>query len=90
MTDTNNGELKPNQAATTTTEPPFIMDRVELIYLKAAIDSIPILTQENFSLWHTRVINYPDLQGLKEFFLDGKGKLEEVDKRMSESSSLPS
>ncbi|KNZ62094.1 hypothetical protein VP01_1314g7 [Puccinia sorghi] len=57
------------------------MDRVELIYLKAAIDSIPILTQENFSLWHTRVINYLDLQGLKEFFLDSKGKLEEVDKK---------
>ncbi|KNZ56766.1 hypothetical protein VP01_2323g3 [Puccinia sorghi] len=55
--------------------------QVELIYLTAAINSITILTQENFSLWPTRVINYLDLQVLKEFFLLGKGTVLETDKK---------
>ncbi|KNZ57208.1 hypothetical protein VP01_2210g2 [Puccinia sorghi] len=46
-------ETKPKQTSNTSgTNNPTTMDKIELIYLKAVIDSIPILMQDNYTLWH--------------------------------------
>ncbi|KNZ50634.1 hypothetical protein VP01_431g8 [Puccinia sorghi] len=54
-----------NQKPTTTT-PSNAMDKVNSTVLKTSIEGIPLLTNDNYSLWRVRVVNLLDLIGLKE------------------------
>jgi hypothetical protein len=40
------------------------MDQINSASIKIAIESIPLLTRNNYSLWRIRVINVLDLIGL--------------------------
>ncbi|KNZ58529.1 hypothetical protein VP01_1913g1, partial [Puccinia sorghi] len=68
-------EDKPSQVVTAsqTTESIATMEKIDLIYLKLAIDAIPILTQDNYTIWHTQILHYLDRLSLKEFFVECKG-----------------
>ncbi|KNZ55078.1 hypothetical protein VP01_2770g1 [Puccinia sorghi] len=55
------------------------MEKIDLIYLKLAINAVPVLTQEIFSIWHTRILNYFDILRIKDYFLEGKGTISEDD-----------
>ncbi|KNZ53304.1 hypothetical protein VP01_3285g2, partial [Puccinia sorghi] len=68
-------EIKPSQNTSSlkTTNYSSSMDKIDLIYLILAIDAIPTLTQENYSIWHTQILHYLDRLLLKEFFVDCKG-----------------
>ncbi|KNZ61806.1 hypothetical protein VP01_13556g1 [Puccinia sorghi] len=57
------------------------MEKLDLIYLKLAIDSVPVLTQDNFSIWHTRILNYFNILKIKDYFLEGKGTISEDNAR---------
>ncbi|KNZ44838.1 hypothetical protein VP01_8775g1 [Puccinia sorghi] len=57
------------------------MEKLDLIYLKLAIDSVPVLTQDNYSIWHTRILNYFDILKIKDYFLEGKGAISKDDSR---------
>ncbi|KNZ54386.1 uncharacterized protein VP01_2960g2, partial [Puccinia sorghi] len=43
-----------------------IMDKINTTILKTAIEAIPLLTQDNYTLWKNRVKNMLDLQELLE------------------------
>ncbi|KNZ62564.1 hypothetical protein VP01_12550g1, partial [Puccinia sorghi] len=58
-----------------TTDSTSSMDKLELIYLKLAIDVVPTLTQDNYSIWHTRILNHFDILKIKDYFLEEKGAL---------------
>jgi hypothetical protein len=47
--------------------------------LKTAIEAIPLLTQDNYSMWNTRMMNFLELQKLKDIFIN-----EDVEKLSSE------
>ncbi|KNZ51056.1 hypothetical protein VP01_410g7 [Puccinia sorghi] len=64
---------------TTTTDSTRTMEKLDLIYLKLAIDAVPVLTQDNYSIWHTRIHNYFDILKIKDYFLEGKGAISEDD-----------
>ncbi|KNZ48432.1 hypothetical protein VP01_567g11 [Puccinia sorghi] len=51
------------------------MDKLKLIYLKLAINAVPTLTQDNYSIWHTRILKYFDILKIKDYFLEEKGAL---------------
>ncbi|KNZ50474.1 hypothetical protein VP01_4403g2, partial [Puccinia sorghi] len=70
-------ENKPSQNTSSikTTESSYTMEKIDLIYLKLAIDAIPTLTQDNFSLWHTQILHYLDRLSLNFFFVDSKGTI---------------
>ncbi|KNZ46619.1 hypothetical protein VP01_7119g1, partial [Puccinia sorghi] len=42
-----------------------LMEKPNSVLYKTAIESIPLLTQENFSMWHSRVVNLLDLLKIK-------------------------
>ncbi|KNZ62317.1 hypothetical protein VP01_1286g3 [Puccinia sorghi] len=46
------------------------MEKLDLVYLKLAIDAVPVLTPENFSIWRTRILNYFDILRIKDYFLE--------------------
>jgi hypothetical protein len=48
--------------------------------LTTAIEAIPLLTQDNFLMWKTWVINFLELQKLKDSVVKGKSKLSAEDK----------
>ncbi|KAA1106449.1 hypothetical protein PGT21_050161 [Puccinia graminis f. sp. tritici] len=77
MSNETESSSKPNQASTTkTTEASSnSMEKINAMILKTAIEAIPLLTQDNFSMWKTRVINYLEIQKLKDAVVEGKGKL---------------
>ncbi|KNZ59897.1 hypothetical protein VP01_1648g3 [Puccinia sorghi] len=60
-----------------TTESSGTMEKLDLIYLKLAIDDAPVLTQDNYSMWHTRILNYFDILWIKDVFIEGKGTISE-------------
>ncbi|KNZ45714.1 hypothetical protein VP01_7871g1, partial [Puccinia sorghi] len=60
-----------------TTEPSGTMENLNLIYLKLAIDGVPVLTQDNYSMWHTHILNYFNMLRIKDVFIKGEGKLSE-------------
>lgn len=41
------------------------MERINATILKTAIEAIPLLTSDNFTMWKNRVENMLDLQGLR-------------------------
>ncbi|KNZ62799.1 uncharacterized protein VP01_12229g2 [Puccinia sorghi] len=51
------------------------MDKLETTILKTAIEAIPLLTVDNFSLWKNRVENMLDLQELYDNLTSEKGTL---------------
>ncbi|KNZ45257.1 hypothetical protein VP01_8329g1 [Puccinia sorghi] len=61
-----------NKKLTTDSE---TMEKIDLVYLKLAINEVPVLTQDNFSICHTRILNYFDILRIKDYFLEGKGTI---------------
>ncbi|KNZ45693.1 hypothetical protein VP01_78g3 [Puccinia sorghi] len=57
----------------------FKMDNINATILKTTIEAIPILTEENFSSWRTRITALFKLGGLKDQMIDGQPDLEEDD-----------
>ncbi|KAA1093282.1 hypothetical protein PGTUg99_009597 [Puccinia graminis f. sp. tritici] len=57
----------------TPTSPP--MEKLNAMILKTAIEAIPLLTQDNFSMWNNRVVNFLELQKVKDQVITGKGAL---------------
>ncbi|KNZ52018.1 hypothetical protein VP01_372g6 [Puccinia sorghi] len=55
------------------------MDNVNSTILKTTIEAIPILTEENFSSWRSRITALFKLGGLKDNMLNGEPALEEDD-----------
>ncbi|KNZ47585.1 hypothetical protein VP01_62g20 [Puccinia sorghi] len=51
------------------------MDKLNTVLYKTAIESIPLLTQENYSMWRSRVVNLLDLLKIKDAVLNGKRAL---------------
>ncbi|KAA1066516.1 hypothetical protein PGT21_032035 [Puccinia graminis f. sp. tritici] len=45
------------------------MDKINAMILKTAIEAIPLLTQDNYTMWNNRVLNFLELQKLKDTFL---------------------
>ncbi|KNZ50553.1 hypothetical protein VP01_4358g2, partial [Puccinia sorghi] len=43
-----------------------LMEKLNSVLYKTAIESIPLLTQENFSMWRSRVVNLLDLLKIKK------------------------
>lgn len=58
-----------------TTAAPKKMDKLEQTILKTAIEAIPLLTIDNYSLWKNRVENMLDLQELYDDLTGEKGSL---------------
>ncbi|KNZ48958.1 hypothetical protein VP01_52g7 [Puccinia sorghi] len=76
-----NAKNKPSQTTNNfkTTEAIQTMAKIDLIYLKLAINAIPTLTLDNFSIWHTQILHYLDHLSLKDFFVESKGKISASD-----------
>jgi hypothetical protein len=55
------------------------MDAINSTILKTTIEAIPVLTEENFSTWKTRITALFKLGGLKDQIINGEPDLEEVD-----------
>jgi hypothetical protein len=55
-----------NQNPDTTTDISREMDKVNTAVLKTTIDGIPLLTNENYSIWQIQVVNFLDLIDLYE------------------------
>lgn len=53
-------------------------DLLQQTILKTAIESIPLLTLDNFSLWRTRIENMLDIQGLQDDLFSDTGTLSET------------
>ncbi|KNZ64129.1 hypothetical protein VP01_1063g2 [Puccinia sorghi] len=51
------------------------MEKMNSMLYKTAIKSIPLLTQENYSMWHSRVINLLDLPKIKDAVVNQKTTL---------------
>ncbi|KNZ48466.1 hypothetical protein VP01_5651g2 [Puccinia sorghi] len=64
-----------------TTEPSGTMEKLDLIYLKLAINAVPVLNQDNYSMWHTCILNYFYMLRIKDVFIKGEGKLSEDQER---------
>jgi hypothetical protein len=55
------------------------MDAINPTILKTTIEAIPVLTEENFSTWKTRIVALFKLGGLKDQVLNGAPALEDDD-----------
>jgi len=55
------------------------MDAINPTILKTTIEAIPVLTEENFSSWKTRITALFKLGGLKDQILDGEPALDDGD-----------
>ncbi|KNZ58183.1 hypothetical protein VP01_1981g12 [Puccinia sorghi] len=65
------------------------MDKVNSTVLKTSTEEIPLLTNDNYSLWCACVINLLDLVGLKEhIFGKSKGELPSEDNKILKSIIL--
>jgi hypothetical protein len=53
------------------------MDAVNLTILKTTIEAIPVLTEENFLTWKTRITALFKLGGLKDQIIDGEPALDD-------------
>ncbi|KAA1124131.1 hypothetical protein PGTUg99_050209 [Puccinia graminis f. sp. tritici] len=59
-----------NQASSTqTTDIKPDMDKINAMILKTAIEAIPLLTQDNYSMWNSRMMNFFELQKIKDTFI---------------------
>ncbi|KNZ52352.1 hypothetical protein VP01_3607g3, partial [Puccinia sorghi] len=66
--------LKPDTTMSKTIEADP-MDKLNSVLYKTAIESIPLLTQENYSMWRSRVINLLDLLKIKDVVLTAERQL---------------
>ncbi|EHS63167.1 uncharacterized protein PGTG_20751 [Puccinia graminis f. sp. tritici CRL 75-36-700-3] len=44
------------------------MEKINAMILKTAIKAIPLLTQDNYSMWNSQMMNFLELQKLKDTF----------------------
>ncbi|OAV86282.1 hypothetical protein PTTG_29986, partial [Puccinia triticina 1-1 BBBD Race 1] len=58
-------EAKTTLDQNTTPKTDSSMEKINSTILKTAIEAIPLLTQDNYTLWRNRVENMLDLQGLR-------------------------
>ncbi|KNZ50943.1 hypothetical protein VP01_4165g5 [Puccinia sorghi] len=62
------------------------MDKVNSTVLKTLIEGIPLLTNDNYSLWRICVVNLLDLVGLKEHIVgDSKEELPSEENKLLKS-----
>ncbi|KNZ63614.1 hypothetical protein VP01_111g1 [Puccinia sorghi] len=61
-----------NQKPLTTTEVSRGMDKVNSTVLKTSIEGIPLLTNNNYTIWRIRALNLFDLIGLKDQLVKDK------------------
>ncbi|KAA1085714.1 hypothetical protein PGT21_017043 [Puccinia graminis f. sp. tritici] len=66
--------FKPNQTPVI-----VVMDAINPTILKTTIEAIPVLTEENFLTWKTRITALFKLGGLKDQILTGEPALEDVE-----------
>lgn len=78
MSNTNN-KARQTPKILKTTDTPYMMGNIDLIYLKIFIDGIPTVTPDNFSIWNTQILPYWDPLSSKDFFVKSKGKISECD-----------
>ena len=55
------------------------METINSTILKTTIEAIPVLTEENFSSWRTRITALFKLGGVKDSMLNGEPALEDND-----------
>jgi len=55
------------------------MDAINPTILKTTIEAIPVLTEDNFSSWRTRITALFKLGGVKDQMLDGEPALDDTD-----------
>ncbi|KNF05167.1 hypothetical protein PSTG_01795 [Puccinia striiformis f. sp. tritici PST-78] len=55
------------------------MERINSTILKTALEAIPLLTTDNYSLWKNRIGNMLDLQGLRDSLTSVNGSLTDVE-----------
>ncbi|KNZ59319.1 hypothetical protein VP01_175g5 [Puccinia sorghi] len=55
------------------------MEKINATILKTTIEAIPVLTEENYSSWRTRILALFKLGSVKHQRLNGKPALEESD-----------
>lgn len=78
--------VKPENQKPATTTLSNAMDKVNPTVLKTSIEGIPLLTNDNYSLWRIRVVNLLDLVGLKEHIVgDSKVELPSEDNKLLKS-----
>ena len=56
-------------------------DYFQQVALKAAVDAIPQLTEENYSIWRDKVLLLLDLKQVKEAIVNSEGPLSAKDNR---------
>lgn len=86
-------DIAGNDTNTTAENAPVIMEKINTTILKTAIEAIPLLTQDNYTLWKNRVENMLDLQELLEPLTSPTGTLsatEDVQLRTILTSKLES
>ncbi|KNZ46939.1 hypothetical protein VP01_6813g1 [Puccinia sorghi] len=66
-------KVKPTNQKPATTTTSLQMDKLNSNILKTAIESIPLLTMDNFTLWRNHIKNLLDLQELRKPLTDPKG-----------------
>ncbi|KNZ51130.1 hypothetical protein VP01_4080g1, partial [Puccinia sorghi] len=66
-------KMQPDTMSKTTESDP--MEKLNSILYKTAIESIPLVTQENFSMWRSRVVNLLDLLKIKDMVFSQKAEL---------------
>ncbi|KAA1081267.1 hypothetical protein PGT21_032557 [Puccinia graminis f. sp. tritici] len=55
------------------------MEKISSTILKTALEAIPLLTTDNYTLWRNRIDNMLDLQGLQDSLTSEKGILTSSD-----------
>ncbi|OAV93340.1 hypothetical protein PTTG_03871, partial [Puccinia triticina 1-1 BBBD Race 1] len=86
-------EAKTTLDQNTTLKTDSNMEKINSTILKTAIEAIPLLTQDNYTLWRNRVENMLDLQGLRTALTMENGTLtasEDIQLRTIITSKLDS
>jgi hypothetical protein len=77
-----NANTPKNQIPTANQKTPsFGMDKVNSAYLKNSIEGIPLLTNDNYTLWKLRVNNFLNLINLKDLVTSAKGTIRDSENK---------
>ncbi|KNZ46576.1 hypothetical protein VP01_7154g1, partial [Puccinia sorghi] len=67
----------------------YAMDQINATILKTTIEAIPVLNEENFSSWRTRITALFKLGCLKDSMINGEPALEDEDNSILSTLSTP-
>ncbi|KNZ49246.1 hypothetical protein VP01_512g10 [Puccinia sorghi] len=68
-------QLQPTDSTAKMDDSSSAIEKRKVIALETAIKAIPILTQDNFTAWKQRVLNFLENLKAKDVFVKGEGKL---------------